>query len=126
MNYSNKYVYKPKDIGAKNVNNNNTKGKNDSSATSSGDTNRGKNSKSSEPVHHSPPSLEKVWKVSSENLEELKKSANKYAVLAEDGIKEKDVEKNGNTPNEEEDVYENRNEAVKSVIANEVIGNASS
>ncbi|GJY27216.1 hypothetical protein Tco_0401942 [Tanacetum coccineum] len=74
-----------------------------------------------------PPSLEKVWKVSKENVNELKKSANKYAVLSneknvtnrEDEFADKKrtkaierMKKMENENSEEEDVYVNPNEAV--------------
>ncbi|GKA50889.1 hypothetical protein Tco_0744085 [Tanacetum coccineum] len=74
-----------------------------------------------------PPSLEKVWKVRKENVNELKKSANKYAVLSnEKNVTNKEDEfadkrrtkaiermkKMENENSEEEDVYVNPNEAL--------------
>ncbi|GJU60171.1 RNA-directed DNA polymerase, eukaryota, reverse transcriptase zinc-binding domain protein [Tanacetum coccineum] len=40
-----------------------------------------------------PPSLKKIWNVGSKNMEELRKSANKYAVLSKEG-NDKDLEDN--------------------------------
>nr|GEU49423.1 hypothetical protein [Tanacetum cinerariifolium] len=40
-----------------------------------------------------PPSLEKIWNVGSKNMKELRKSANKYKVLSEEGT-DKDLEDN--------------------------------
>ncbi|PWA99244.1 hypothetical protein CTI12_AA003540 [Artemisia annua] len=88
MTYNARFVYKPKENGVKN-------------------TNGGKSDTPSKSVYESPPSLEKVWNVSSENLKELKRSANKYSVLAEEGNQEKEMERNGNIVNDEEDVYVN-------------------
>ena len=96
VHYPNRYVYKPKEAGTQNGNNYTvTKGNNSSPEASSGETNGGKNNTPSQTVSETPPNLEKVWKVSSENLEELKRSANKYSVLAEDGSQEKEVESSG-------------------------------
>ncbi|GKC49405.1 RNA-directed DNA polymerase, eukaryota, reverse transcriptase zinc-binding domain protein [Tanacetum coccineum] len=82
---------------------------------------------------------DKAWRISNENAKELRKSANKYAVLSNDenGSNEeeefvdkrlivdefirKKKAKNGEADSDDEDVYENKNEAIQNIIANEVL-----
>ncbi|GJV02633.1 RNA-directed DNA polymerase, eukaryota, reverse transcriptase zinc-binding domain protein [Tanacetum coccineum] len=92
-----------------------------------------KNNQSS-PTKVQTPFKEKGWKVSKENIEELKKSANKFAVLSEDEnvgegedpfinkrlIVDEFVRKK-NDSSDEEDVYVNMNQAVNDLIADEVL-----
>nr|GEV87288.1 hypothetical protein [Tanacetum cinerariifolium] len=72
------------------------------------------------------PTVEKVWKVSSDNMNKLKKSANKYAVLSDDDmisamrILWEAIERMENERSDVEDVFESQNQAVNILIADEV------
>ncbi|PWA70495.1 hypothetical protein CTI12_AA287770 [Artemisia annua] len=126
MNYPVRYAYQPKEKGPqvtsteKRVNTEQLSS-NGSNVNSDGESNKGKEKVVNPSVSESPPSLEKVWKVSSENLKELKKSANKYSILSEMNDQGELKEHNGKVASDEEDVYENRNKANTNVIANEIL-----
>ncbi|GKA27785.1 RNA-directed DNA polymerase, eukaryota, reverse transcriptase zinc-binding domain protein [Tanacetum coccineum] len=74
--------------------------------------------------------------VTKENVNEIRKSANKYAVLFEDNDSRLDdpcfdkrliwqaMEKGEKEMSDEEDVFENHNQAVNSLIADDIEGNA--
>nr|GEY06985.1 hypothetical protein [Tanacetum cinerariifolium] len=83
---------------------------------------------------------EKAWKISKENVDELKRSANKYAVLSgedneelemdpyrknrlvvDEFVKKKLQPSKGEVMSDEGDVLENLNQAVNSIIADEVL-----
>ncbi|GJT74636.1 RNA-directed DNA polymerase, eukaryota, reverse transcriptase zinc-binding domain protein [Tanacetum coccineum] len=79
------------------------------------------------------PKWDKIWKVTKENVNEIRKSANKYVVLSEDNDSRFDdpcfdkrwqaMERGGMEMSDEEDVFENYNQAVKSLIADDIEGN---
>nr|GEY81112.1 hypothetical protein [Tanacetum cinerariifolium] len=76
------------------------------------------------------PAEEKSWKISNENIEELKKSANKYNVLAKVGNMEDEEDpcldkRNKNVMCDDEDVFENINQVVNDIIADEILGSGS-
>ncbi|GJY12248.1 RNA-directed DNA polymerase, eukaryota, reverse transcriptase zinc-binding domain protein [Tanacetum coccineum] len=84
------------------------------------------------------PKGQKSWKISNENVEALRESANKYVVLAEEGNKEDEddpnidkrliweaIKRNEKVMSDEEDVYDSLNQAVNNVIADEILGNGS-
>ncbi|GJX46348.1 RNA-directed DNA polymerase, eukaryota, reverse transcriptase zinc-binding domain protein [Tanacetum coccineum] len=77
---------------------------------------------------------DKAWRISNENDKELSKSANKYAVLSDDEngsngeeeftykrliVEEFIRKKLQPTYSDDEDVYENKNEAIQNIIPNE-------
>nr|GEW98105.1 RNA-directed DNA polymerase, eukaryota, reverse transcriptase zinc-binding domain protein [Tanacetum cinerariifolium] len=77
-----------------------------------------------------PPSLEKIWRINTEDVNELKKSANKYAVLdteeeeqenicCDDKIK---VDWNDGDSEDENDVLEVNDPAIENLIAEEIHG----
>nr|GEV84866.1 hypothetical protein [Tanacetum cinerariifolium] len=68
------------------------------------------------------PRSERSWKISKENVEELKRSTNKYSVLAEDNNLVEAMERNDKDLSGGEDVYESVNQAVNNVIVDEVLG----
>ncbi|GJV56559.1 RNA-directed DNA polymerase, eukaryota, reverse transcriptase zinc-binding domain protein [Tanacetum coccineum] len=70
----------------------------------------------------SPSKVEKIWKVSKENVNEIRKSTNNYVVLAdEDNVDS--MERMENEDSEEDDVFESHNQALNSLIADEVVLN---
>ncbi|GJZ74268.1 RNA-directed DNA polymerase, eukaryota, reverse transcriptase zinc-binding domain protein [Tanacetum coccineum] len=82
------------------------------------------------------PKGDKIWKVTKENVNGIRKNANKYAVLSEDNDSRLDdpcfdkrliwqaMEKGEKEMSDEEDVFENHNQAVNSLIADDIEGNA--
>ncbi|PWA67348.1 DUF4283 domain-containing protein [Artemisia annua] len=126
VNYSEKYVYKPKENGNKVNSNEKNKNKEKSQGQVSQDKSNGlgqngEKQQMNPSVSESPPSLEKVWKVSSENLKELKKSANKYSVLSEIDDQGEKMENGNKVVSDEEDVYDSGNKATNCLIANEIL-----
>ncbi|GJY55493.1 hypothetical protein Tco_0454608 [Tanacetum coccineum] len=92
-------------------------------------------------VSGEPPSSEIIWKVSKENVVEIRKNANKYIVLSEEEnednavdpfldkrllvdefIKKTTTHLNEKVMSDDEDVYENMNQAVNNIITDEVLG----
>ncbi|GJV10355.1 hypothetical protein Tco_1351896 [Tanacetum coccineum] len=72
-----------------------------------------------------PPSLEKVYNIGRLNVNKLRRSTNKYVVLSEDNDEScswEAMERRENENSDEEDVWENPESVVQSVIAYEVIG----
>ncbi|GKA25916.1 hypothetical protein Tco_0712025 [Tanacetum coccineum] len=72
------------------------------------------NQKGSGNVIRTPSRLEKVWNKGKSNVEELKRSANKYVVQSEEAM-----ERRMNEKSDEEDVMENT-DVVQSIIENEI------
>ncbi|GJS68035.1 RNA-directed DNA polymerase, eukaryota, reverse transcriptase zinc-binding domain protein [Tanacetum coccineum] len=105
-----KYAYQPKNQGSKqNVNN----GKNNTSPETS----------------KTGSVTGKAWKINKENVNEIKRSANKYATLSNDEnglVAMERKEAMGEVDSDEEDVYVNQSGAIHDIIANERIvdGNA--
>ncbi|GKD10599.1 RNA-directed DNA polymerase, eukaryota, reverse transcriptase zinc-binding domain protein, partial [Tanacetum coccineum] len=86
--------------------------------------------KQSENINKDPPArMAEAWNIGKTNVEELKKSANKYAVLAEineENPKEsKAMERGDNDDSDEEDVEIVYDESVQAVIADEIEGRGS-
>nr|GEY48812.1 hypothetical protein [Tanacetum cinerariifolium] len=86
--------------------------------------------KQSENVSNDPPArVAKGWNIGKTNMEELKKSANKYAILAEineENPKEsKAMERGDNNDSDEEDVEIVYDESIHAVIADEIEGRGS-
>ncbi|PWA86023.1 hypothetical protein CTI12_AA144780 [Artemisia annua] len=130
VNNSEKYVYKPKENNPKvvstekNVNIEQSQGDTSqvkSDGLSKKEVNKSMNSSTSEVLS----SLERVWKVSNENLTELKRSANKYNVVNQMDDQEEILENVNRNVSDEEYVYEGRNKAINNLIANEILVNDS-